>query len=115
MFPDMYVYRDPSATTHPFKFGHDYYMCEKGEWTISRQTLIIQGILLVFVFLFYGDMTKMNVSDSVLGSHPVRLLEDGDKWHHSVWNGGLDVRHRHRHCAGAHLLREGTVRRASFP
>ena len=47
MFPDMYVYRDPSATTHPFKFGHDYYMCDKGEWLIARQTLIIQGILLV--------------------------------------------------------------------
>lgn len=67
MFPDMYVYRDPSATTHPFKFGHDYYMCERGDSMISRQTLIIQGVLLVFVFLFYGDMTKMNVGAVVFG------------------------------------------------
>ena len=68
MFPDMYVYRDSSATTHPFKFGHDYYMCEKGEWLIARQTIIIQGILLVFVFLFYGDMTKMNVGVAAFSS-----------------------------------------------
>ena len=26
MFPDMYKYRDPKSSTHPFKFGHDYYL-----------------------------------------------------------------------------------------
>ena len=110
----MYVYRDPSATTHPFKFGHDYYMCESEERITSRQTLIIQGILLVFVFLFYGDMTKMNVGASLVESPSVRLLEDGDERHHPVGNGGLDVRHRHRHCAGAYLLREGAMRKRAL-
>ena len=26
LFPDMYKYRDPNSSTHPFKFGHDYYL-----------------------------------------------------------------------------------------
>lgn len=51
MFPDMYKFRDSKAITHPYKYGHDYYL----------STLIWQLVLVVFVFLFYGSMTEMNV------------------------------------------------------
>lgn len=51
MFPDMYKFRDSKAITHPYKYGHDYYL----------STLIWQLVLVIFVFLFYGSMTEMNV------------------------------------------------------
>ena len=47
----MYSYTDEHATTHPFKFGHDYY----------TPILITQMILAIYVFLFYSSMTEMNV------------------------------------------------------
>lgn len=34
------------------------------KWLTLRPTLIIQGIILIYVFLFYGDMTKMNVGEN---------------------------------------------------
>ena len=52
MFPDMYIFRDSKSITHPYKYGHDYYL------TI----LIMQLILVIYIFLFYGEMTEMNVS-----------------------------------------------------
>ena len=51
MFPDMYNYADEHASTHPFKFGHDYY----------TPILIAQMVLAIYVFLFYSSMTEMNV------------------------------------------------------
>lgn len=51
MFPDMYKFRDSKAITHPYKYGRDYYL----------STLIWQLVLVIFVFLFYGSMTEMNV------------------------------------------------------
>ena len=48
----MYIFRDSKSITHPYKYGHDYYL------TI----LILQLILVIYIFLFYGDMTEMNVS-----------------------------------------------------
>ena len=48
----MYIFRDSKSITHPYKYGHDYYL------TI----LIMQLILVIYIFLFYGDMTEMNVS-----------------------------------------------------
>ena len=51
MFPDMYIYRDSKAVTHPFKYGRDFYLSH----------LIIQLLMVVFVFLFYSSMTEMNV------------------------------------------------------
>ena len=63
MFPDMYVYRDPSATTHPFKFGHDYYLYPRACELTRRPTLIIQMVLVCYTFLCFSSMTEMNVSE----------------------------------------------------
>lgn len=66
IFPDMYNYADPEATTHPFKFGRDYY----------TPILITQMILAIYVFFFYSSMTETNVWEWFLidwGSTPSRI------------------------------------------
>ena len=63
LFPDMYKYRDPKASTHPFKFGHDYYLYPRACELTRRPTLIIQMVLVCYTFLCFSSMTEMNVSE----------------------------------------------------
>ena len=63
LFPDMYRYRDPKASTHPFKFGRDYYLYEPLREVTHRPTLITQMVLVCYTFLFFSSMTEMNVGD----------------------------------------------------
>ena len=59
----MFKDRDPNASTHPFKFGRDYYLYRCACEVTRRPTLIIQMVLVCYTFLCFSSMTEMNVSE----------------------------------------------------